>query len=191
MKFSFTLTPLREWAGSRCCEEMEMEGTGVAWGPLWISVLISRLRQRAPESEFRNCILKPSPGPGPGPDQAGPGRQWARRVAPNGKSCPLPAITVKCALTQSFLKCKWGKRRQRERGEEERERERLSLSLILHAAVFGFICLVSASVSAVSAAPAPVPSHSLLPQLLLLIILESFSFRTIVCGQEVQLMCII
>lgn len=152
MKFSFTLTPLREWAGSRCCEEVEMEGTGVAWGPLWISVLISRLRQRAPESEFRNCILKPRPRP----DQAGPGRQWARRVAPNGKSCPLPAITVKCALTQSFLKCKWGERRQRER-EEERERERLSLSLILHA-VFGFICLVSAS-----AAPAPVPSHSLLP----------------------------
>lgn len=77
MKFSFTLTPLREWAGSRCCEEMEMamevEGTGVAWGPLWISVLISRLRQRAPESEFRNCILKPSQAQAR-PDQAGPGQ---------------------------------------------------------------------------------------------------------------------
>lgn len=75
MKFSFTLTPLREWAGSRCCEEKEMEmeteGTGVAWGPLWISVLISRLRQRAPESEFRNCILKPSQTR---PDQSRPGQ---------------------------------------------------------------------------------------------------------------------
>lgn len=84
MKFSFTLTPLREWAGSRCCEEMEMEGTGVAWGPLWISVLISRLRQRAPESEFRNCILKPSPGPGPGqtrPGQADNGPGESRRMA--------------------------------------------------------------------------------------------------------------
>lgn len=90
MKFSFTLTPLREWAGSRCCEEMEVEmetereGTGVAWGPLWISVLISRLRQRAPESEFRNCILKPSPGPGPGqtrPGQADNGPGESRRMA--------------------------------------------------------------------------------------------------------------
>lgn len=82
MKFSFTLTPLREWAGSRCCEELEMEmeaeGTGVAWGPLWISVLISRLRQRAPESEFRNCILKPSQTR-PGQADNGPGE--SRRMA--------------------------------------------------------------------------------------------------------------
>lgn len=127
----------------------EVEGTGVAWGPLWISVLISRLRQRAPESEFRNCILKPKPV------QTRPGRQWARRVAPNGKSCPLPAITVKCALTQSFLKCTRGREGGKRAGKTESQCYLTCCCLRLHLPL-------------------------LLPLLLLLILnfLSSFSFCT-------------